>query len=238
MVPDRICQMLPQVINEKVNPLLARIPQSIPFSQIASIMSGLLGPSAPAYCYSPQCQITTTTPPPPPLPPLPSDTGSAAGPPNNPPAPVFDQDAGAGAAPSGNGGAVAPSQQVAPPPQPQPQAAPQPQPQPQAAAVQPNYQQSAGSGGTWSQAASVNGNTGGTASVSGGQAPGAASVSGTSDGVQPSGYGNRKRTVASGQPLRKVCSHLHSHLHFIQSPNKTHIYLHTHISCAWYVKET
>lgn len=47
MAPARICELLPQLIDERINPLLARIPQSIPFTQMANIFMGLLGGSMP-----------------------------------------------------------------------------------------------------------------------------------------------------------------------------------------------
>lgn len=41
--------MLPQVINERINPLLARIPQSIPFTQMVNLLTELLGRRVPAH---------------------------------------------------------------------------------------------------------------------------------------------------------------------------------------------
>ncbi|KAK6112868.1 LBP / BPI / CETP family C-terminal domain protein [Brugia pahangi] len=84
MVPDRFCGMLPQVINERINPMLARIPQSIPFTQFATLFTNFLGGSVPAHCLSPQCQARSTTPK---LPP--SNSGAGALPPRNPPLPPF-----------------------------------------------------------------------------------------------------------------------------------------------------
>ncbi|VDM19974.1 unnamed protein product [Wuchereria bancrofti] len=85
MVPDRFCAMLPQVINERINPMLARIPQSIPFTQFATLFTNFLGGSVPAHCLSPQCQARSTTPK---LPP--SNSGAGAPPPRNPPLPPFN----------------------------------------------------------------------------------------------------------------------------------------------------
>lgn len=49
MIPSQICEMLPQVINQRINPLLARIPQSIAFTQLANMFMSLLGPRVPLY---------------------------------------------------------------------------------------------------------------------------------------------------------------------------------------------
>lgn len=157
-------------------------------------------------CYSPQCQPPTTTaaplPPPPPVP--------AAPPPNNPPAPTFDQDAGGSSVISGTGtvnGNGDTKTAVA---------SPQLQQQPQAV-IQPSYQETVGGGGTWGQASFANGNSGATAAVSngagastgtGGNWGGAGNAAVESGGLQPSGYGGRRRIVASGQPVRKVCFHV------------------------------
>ncbi|VDO31625.1 unnamed protein product [Onchocerca flexuosa] len=83
MIPTRVCEMLPKIINERINPMLARFPQSVPYTQIlVPLLDGLLGPSIPPHCLSPQCQARTTKPPP---------TGNDlnAMPPRNPPSPTF-----------------------------------------------------------------------------------------------------------------------------------------------------
>ncbi|VDM97325.1 unnamed protein product [Thelazia callipaeda] len=56
MLPGQICQMVPDLLTQRLNPQLARIPQYIPFSQISSFAMSSFGPRVPAYCYSPQCQ--------------------------------------------------------------------------------------------------------------------------------------------------------------------------------------
>ncbi|CAG9538603.1 unnamed protein product [Cercopithifilaria johnstoni] len=80
IAPNAICGMLPTVINERINPILARIPQSISFMQIINLFKGLLGGSKPAHCYSPQCQARLSVAK---LPP--SSRGIGVSPPRNPP---------------------------------------------------------------------------------------------------------------------------------------------------------
>ncbi|MCP9264973.1 LBP / BPI / CETP family protein [Dirofilaria immitis] len=96
MIPERACKALPDIINQRVNPMLARFPQSIPFSQLSStLFAGLLGggtPPIPPHCYSPQCQarfmMTTKAP----TTRLPSTrNGPNAMPPRNPPSPMLNQ---------------------------------------------------------------------------------------------------------------------------------------------------
>ncbi|VDK62029.1 unnamed protein product [Onchocerca ochengi] len=85
LIPTRVCEMLPNIINQRVNPMLARF-QSVPFSQIlAPLLDGLLGPSLPPQCLTPECQarLKTTTKPPP------TNNGLNAMPPRNPPSPTF-----------------------------------------------------------------------------------------------------------------------------------------------------
>uniref|UniRef100_A0A158Q6S6 BPI1 domain-containing protein n=1 Tax=Elaeophora elaphi TaxID=1147741 RepID=A0A158Q6S6_9BILA len=89
MAPNRICGMLPQLVNGMVNPMLARLPQSISFTQIANLFMGLLGGSIPAHCHSPLCQARLAASK------LPPDAnGIAAPPPKNPPSPTFSGAAG------------------------------------------------------------------------------------------------------------------------------------------------
>ncbi|EFO27155.1 hypothetical protein LOAG_01329 [Loa loa] len=85
MVPGRVCAMLPQIISERINPMLARIPQSVSFTQIASLFTELLEGSIPAHCRSPQCQahlMRTKL--------SPGHSGFGAPPPRNPPLPAFN----------------------------------------------------------------------------------------------------------------------------------------------------
>uniref|UniRef100_A0A915BX11 Lipid-binding serum glycoprotein C-terminal domain-containing protein n=1 Tax=Parascaris univalens TaxID=6257 RepID=A0A915BX11_PARUN len=67
MLPSQLCNMIPQLVNERINPLLRRLPRGIPLTQIASIAGGLLGGNVPSICYSPMCQqrdsATSTAPP-------------------------------------------------------------------------------------------------------------------------------------------------------------------------------
>uniref|UniRef100_A0A915PVA3 Lipid-binding serum glycoprotein C-terminal domain-containing protein n=1 Tax=Setaria digitata TaxID=48799 RepID=A0A915PVA3_9BILA len=83
MLPSRICGMLPDLVNTRVNPMLSRLPQSVSFNQIASLFTGLLGSSIPAHCFSPMCQARLATM----RPPIPGN--APALPPRNPPSPAF-----------------------------------------------------------------------------------------------------------------------------------------------------
>ncbi|KHN83868.1 hypothetical protein Tcan_18535 [Toxocara canis] len=44
MVTDQICKSVPQLVNERVNPMLRRLPRGISYNQIVSMTGGLLGP--------------------------------------------------------------------------------------------------------------------------------------------------------------------------------------------------
>lgn len=47
MIPDRLCNMVPQLVNERINPLLRQLPRGIPLTQIVSIAGSLLGGNVP-----------------------------------------------------------------------------------------------------------------------------------------------------------------------------------------------
>uniref|UniRef100_A0A0N5AF51 BPI2 domain-containing protein n=1 Tax=Syphacia muris TaxID=451379 RepID=A0A0N5AF51_9BILA len=55
MIPGRVCSMISPIVAQKINPRLKSIPQSVGFSQIASIAQSLLRSNVPAYCNSPYC---------------------------------------------------------------------------------------------------------------------------------------------------------------------------------------
>lgn len=49
LVPARICEMLPSLVESRVNPMLARIPLYIPFSEITSSLNNILSPNIPPH---------------------------------------------------------------------------------------------------------------------------------------------------------------------------------------------
>uniref|UniRef100_A0A915CIR4 Lipid-binding serum glycoprotein C-terminal domain-containing protein n=1 Tax=Parascaris univalens TaxID=6257 RepID=A0A915CIR4_PARUN len=66
MLPNQLCGMVPGLINNMLNPMLANLPQVIPLSQMLSLITSVLSapPQIPAYCYSPLCRGMMSTPPP------------------------------------------------------------------------------------------------------------------------------------------------------------------------------
>lgn len=42
-IPSKLCEALPRIVNERVNPKLAEVPQWIALKQIASLAGGIIG---------------------------------------------------------------------------------------------------------------------------------------------------------------------------------------------------
>uniref|UniRef100_A0A915AI63 BPI2 domain-containing protein n=1 Tax=Parascaris univalens TaxID=6257 RepID=A0A915AI63_PARUN len=57
-IPSKLCEALPRIVSERINPKLAEVPQWIALKQIASLAGGIIGGNnkVPEYCSSPQCQ--------------------------------------------------------------------------------------------------------------------------------------------------------------------------------------
>ncbi|KHN83853.1 hypothetical protein Tcan_18543 [Toxocara canis] len=98
MVTDQICKSVPQLVNERVNPMLRRLPRGISYNQIVSMTGGLLGPEVPPICYSPMCQQRNKASTPASSTVAPAEM-SATPPPNVPPPPAINSNSASRTAP-------------------------------------------------------------------------------------------------------------------------------------------